>query len=131
MDSFLIYFALYWKGETKMYSNKNFYYKKGMLPAFSDFQLELLETLYRRNGSFIRDVYHEVAERLSLTPEQRAILVNSKAEKRYECFIRSARSYLTKKRYVEGEVVQGKKKTKWSITKAGIERLKQIKKISD
>ncbi|MED4848174.1 winged helix-turn-helix domain-containing protein [Bacillus atrophaeus] len=113
-----------------MKANQNRSYKKGMLPAFSDFQMELLKTLYRRNGSFINDVYHEVAERLSLTPEQRAILVNSKAEKRYKCYIRAVRLYLTKKQLVDGEKlqIQGKEKIKWRITKSGIDYMKQINK---
>lgn len=113
-----------------MKANRNSSYKKGMLPTFSDFQMELLKTLYRRNGSFIKDVYHEVAERLGLTPEQKAILVNSKAEKRYECYIRAVRLYLSKKQLVDGEKVQiqGKEKMKWRITKSGVDYMKQMNK---
>ncbi|MEC0383461.1 hypothetical protein P8818_00395 [Bacillus velezensis] len=103
-------------------------FKKGMLPPFSKYKLEVLKSLSHREGAgvFISTLYDEIANNLDLSREQRKILVNSKDEPRYECYIRSACAALAKKRYVMKEEIEGRRGNKWFITQEGLKHLKSV-----
>ncbi|MEX3914314.1 winged helix-turn-helix domain-containing protein [Bacillus paralicheniformis] len=103
-------------------------FKRGMLPPFSKYKLEVLKSLSRREGAgvFISTLYDEIANNLDLSLEQRKILVNSQVEPRFECYIRSACSALAKKRYVMKEKVKGQRGAKWFITNEGKKHFKSV-----